>query len=145
MSLPPEPTPSERLFRANKRRKIFRRREESLEPETPEPVIYASPPVTGPDGSNASINRDSSSLAKDAPIHQLSVLDIVRQRRPVRGRKGGLEFTREGLAQDRLKDGVAGAVQALTTMEDKLDVLEAVRGRFAPQTGAVAETGNQHM
>lgn len=131
-----------------KKRKVHRRRRPSEDDRddsdtTPAPpTIAASVPVT----TEELISRSSHNA--DAEIDEeegkpMSVAEILRQRRGMLRRKGGIEF-RNDTTTGKSESSDAQAKNLLLEEEDTFNKIITVVDRFAPQTGQVADV-DQHM
>ena len=116
-------------FRTSKRRKVYRKRETSESP----------PPTT-------SINNIAIEAPSGAPAdNQLSVTDIIRQRKALQRRKGGgIEFSTNKIAPDNIDGGNYEQRNEADTPLHEAEVY-TVTSRFAPQTGQVKEVMDKHM
>ena len=138
-------TTHEPLFRASKRRKIFRRRETGLSPAAEAQQAGGFPePQTDPDASETTEAAHSTpgNITFDETRHT-GFNEALRKRKAARSRRGGVEFSRE-------KDAKPEATQeddshALIQREDAPSALVEASQRFAPQTGVVSEKHDRHM
>lgn len=132
---------AEPVFRPSKRRKFYRKRiDEDGEKEAEAVVGCADLSALKSESWD-----DLSSPRDDLESSGQSVADLLRLRKQVRARKGGIEFTnttrpghsRADSSQEPLSD-------ALISHDELQEEIKAVTGRFAPQTGQVADV-NKHM
>ncbi|KAI9834955.1 MAG: hypothetical protein M1819_002678 [Sarea resinae] len=136
---------SEPLFRPTKRRKFYRKREEDNEDggntsvttlRTTEPSIATPPSQADTEGSTQSTAGD---------LTHLSMTDILRLRKAVRSRKGGIEFSARSNNVARGNSPSAGPTSdALIEREQTPEEIQPVVNRFAPQTGQIADV-DKHM
>ena len=131
--------------RPKKRRKFYRKRLDSDDHEDVTPTYQEDAPsvtaltldeLVDTKGNIPHINL----LDQDSNI---SVAEILRQRKAAQRRRGGIEFTN---APTTLQSGSAlpQHSKALVAKEDTAAELEVVVNRFAPQTGQVADA-DKHM
>ena len=113
------------LFRPTKRRKVFRQRDSSTEACT-EPSATAQ-------------SLDELILSASNPSSELSVADIVRQRKILQRKRGGIEFSTPKPAKSTSERQIEQTTSVPVNNDN-----EAVGGRFAPQTGQVA-VNDKHM
>ena len=115
-------------FRPTKRPKLYRKRESSAEPSTEPP--------------NAAQNTDQLLLSTSNLASELSVTDILRQRKVLQRRLGGIKFSTSEPVSKVAETQIERISNAPTTSASTR--LEAVGDRFAPQTGQVADV-DKHM
>lgn len=144
-----EPLVSDRNFRPPpfKKRKVYRRRPQS-EDEQDNGIHISPPTATTPESVNANDLFSQSSRDADAKVHHeqetpLSVAEILRQRKSVHRRRGGIEYRTVDTASKSEASGTQ-ATSSLLDKDDTLDKITTVVDRFAPQTGQVADV-DQHM
>lgn len=132
-----------------KKRKFYRRRtdnEDEVPVETVNPDSTASGPSTGSMSLDQMIvleSRSSVPQRQDDIDTPLSVADLLRQRKALQRRKGGIGFGNTG----DTKNIETGNLQQSSTGTDQgkaLSKVVTVIDRFAPQTGQVADV-DQHM
>lgn len=123
-----EEAPGEPFFRPNKRRKVFRKRTNSEDPEATSDVV----------GNSAAVVVDQS----DAGAEDNSSSGVVRFQRKTGAKKAGIAFT----SSDAIRNGEEeNEERALVVVEDDTapDVIQG--DRFVRPTGKVAVTENKHM
>ena len=131
-----------------KKRKIFRRRFQAEDDGNDDNIIVTppSPSAVGAVTLEELIAQGSRSTKCDLRDEQeepLSVAEILRQRRAIQRRKGGIEFRNH----DTTSKNEASDTQATNPLLDEDETLNkiiTVVDRFAPQTGQVADV-DQHM
>ena len=104
-------------------------------------------PQTSTLGDFISINNDASPpLAWEDDGPDLSVAEILRLRKTLQRRKGGIEFTNTALPLSS-SPSVPHMSTALVEREDDgiSPDIQSVISRFAPQTGQVSEETDKHM
>ena len=140
---------TEALFRPSKRRKFYRKRDD-------EDVETGAVELQLP-GMRSDIHRDAyvgvseqagssaQTAQKEGEGRPQSMTEIFRRRKLARSRKGGIAFTE---TSDRSRSGAATPLgpfsDALVVQDDIPEEIKAVTGRFAPQTGQVADV-DKHM
>lgn len=131
--------PSEPVFRASKRRRIVRRRQDgdasddSTPLQTPPPIQVTS--QSHPDEATQDVTTINDESAQNgAPI---------RQRKPTTSKRGGIAFSSSGKQRD-LNDNKqdSGEGQALVPA---INISEIANGRFIAPTGQVVSTDDKHM
>ena len=130
-----EPETELPVFRSSKRRKIYRKRETSV---SPVPTASANLPSIA--------FQQPAPEAASVPDIELSVSDILRQRKLLQRKKGGgIEFSASKSGQD----GTTGESFELQSRGDASTVpdpeVKQIASRFAPQTGQVKEVMDRHM
>lgn len=135
------------LFRPSKRRKFYRKRADTEDDPTSDAAPL--PPIATPElqtvdelifQSGAS-RRTDDVAESEGPI---SVADLIRQRKAIQRRRGGIEFTNLHSAASALSTGNSN--QALVEKHDETPAdIKSVIERFAPQTGQVSEATDKHM
>lgn len=130
-------TPAEPLFRASKRRKIFRRRDESPEATKRDmPVnVLETTAVDEEQPMPAALGLANS---HDEPPQLGSLL---RQRKPV-SRRGGIAFSNSSSAN---QDALMPSSDLALITDDKPNAIEQASRRFTVQTGQIAEVHDKHM
>lgn len=134
------------IFRPAKRRKFYRKRNDAEDNEAsdaPLPPPVASPELQTVDElisqNNGMCGVQDRMEDEDEP---LSVAEILRQRKAVQRRRGGIEFS-------NLNASTSTPEPSDALVERENDVppdIDSVVSRFAPQTGQVSETVNdKHM
>lgn len=144
-----EPLISDRNFDPPpfKKRKAYRRRPQSEDEE--DDGIHTSPPIAPtPDSVSSKDFISQSSREADAKAllereTPLSVAEILRQRKSIQRRRGGIEYRTVDTASKSEASGTQ-AISSLLDKDDTLDKITTVVDRFAPQTGQVADV-DQHM
>ena len=106
-------------------------------------VSSTSPPVEIERGT--SIYTHTSDEPKISEVGSgASVQDVLRQRKAVSRRRGGIGFTNE--AQELPPSSADNFAQLDEQVTDPNDLeIERLVSRFAPQTGRVAEANEKHM
>ena len=117
-------------FRPTKRRKLYRKRDSSAEPSTETATVLSATTETLDDLILSASNQKS----------EISVADIIRQRKALQRKRAGIEFSTSKLASRNSERRLDNAAQTSTDAE----VEEPVKNRFAPQTGQVADV-DKHM
>lgn len=133
------------LSRPAKRRKFYRKRNDSDDEIPPKAADSFAPPPE-PMTVDELIAREGDIPAPSEEAEedrQLSIADILRQRKAAQRRKGGIEFT-------NLNNSYATTPQpsdALVPKEDEIPAdIKSIIERFAPQTGHITETTtDKHM
>ena len=136
------------LFRPSKRRKFYRKRTDAEDeglPTLPSPPPPPPPPplesmtVDELISHHAHLNESQNEKADEEP---LSVAEILRQRKAMMRRKGGIEFTNSHTSSSTTPH----TSDALLVKEDDTPAdIKSVIERFAPQTGQVADVADKHM
>ena len=140
--------PSE-FFRPAKRRKFYRKRSDAEDKKASEatiPPCVASPELQTVDELISQNSRMSGVQGRmEDEDRPLSVAEILRQRKAVQRRRGGIEFS--NLNASTSTPDTPEPSDALVEQEnDVLPDNDSVISRFAPQTGQVSETVNdKHM
>ncbi|KAF2495662.1 hypothetical protein BU16DRAFT_487312 [Lophium mytilinum] len=125
--------PSEPLFRASKRRKIFRKT-----------VDDESNDITSPQSeSHAPTPRDVAEPG-DEKDQGLSMAEILRRRKQGRTRRAGIEFSSASQPSTRTAAPPSSDALVLHT-DDNRSAVDVAAKRFAPQTGKVADVHDKHM
>jgi len=128
MSTLEDTTPAEPVFRASKRRKVFKRRDESPELAT---GVTQDVLVT----QEHALPQDD-----DTDLPQLG--SLVRQRK-MSNRRGGIVFSNDA---HKTRDVQAPSSHlTVPVAEEKASVVEQAARRFIAQTGLVADTHDKHM
>ena len=153
MQLPEEISPD--LFRPNKRRRYYRKRIDtgddqvsdaagaSAPPPPPSTSVIAKPAAPELQIIDELISQDANAGNIEAPTDgepPLSVGELIRQRKAIQRRKGGIEFTNNN-PSTAAKTEIALKTEDDTTPADIKSVIE----RFAPQTGHISESTDKHM
>jgi hypothetical protein len=121
------------MFRANKRRKVYRKRVGDDDEEGASNTATQSPsPV--PEGQRAS------SFPRDTEDTETSLAAILKRRKLAKGRKAGIEFTNS--EQRGLQPSQSNS---LVPVEPEMTASELAASRFTKQTGQVAEAHDKHM
>ena len=145
-SVPQETSLSvEQTFRPSKRRKFYRKRADDHDEdnnEQPAEQVAHSP---------TSVTLDELVSSQGQPVSRShlqeeitpSIADILRQRKALHRRKGGIDFTNE-ITATKLLPSYALIQQTPAEINGITADVEKVVNRFAPQTGQVADV-NKHM
>lgn len=135
------------LFRAPRRRKVFRRKgeEEDSRADTPgftQPVIKRDAVIEAQ--TSPSPQSDLGSLT-DHPENRIS--DALRLRKAARSRRGGIGFSNARTQTSSLeRDAGALVLIAGTAAEEEApSALDAIGRRFAPQAGQVTNVTNDKI
>ena len=137
---------TEQVFRPAKRRKQYRRRnDKDVEhvPLAPERDLPQSSEVPQP---NDSLDNAPSLLDRQASpviIEELSLTELLRQRRILQRRKGGIEFTNRGEPSEQ-QETLVESIDGPSEQDEIANEIEKVVNRFAPQTGQIADV-DKHM
>lgn len=126
--------------RPAKRRRCYRKRTETEEDDAPH--VSAPQSVQTIDELVAQNGHTTKppTQAEEAP---LSIAELVRQRKAIQRRRGGIEFTNLNPATSTI-DGPQHSDTLVEKDETPADI-KLVIGRFAPQTGQVSEATDKHM
>ncbi|KAI9893886.1 MAG: hypothetical protein M1814_005439 [Vezdaea aestivalis] len=128
-------SPTEPVFRASKRRKVYRRREDE---EVENDQISSPTLITNlPEATNTEKKALFATVAEGGQ----DKTNLVKIRRQARGRLGGIAFKS---LQTPIEPESASHEVVKRIGSDKEDGLEMMGGRFALQTGQVADV-NKHM
>ena len=123
-----EDIPAEPLFRANKRRKVFRKRTTSEEPPASQNEVSESADVVATQGEPEDGENESSG--------------VVRFHRTGGVKKRGIAFT----SSEVLRSGEDEIEERALVVVNEDGAQEAVHGdRFVKPTGKVAVAENKHM
>ncbi|KAF2807754.1 uncharacterized protein BDZ99DRAFT_65281 [Mytilinidion resinicola] len=129
--------PSEPLFRASKRRKIFRKAVEDESHEITSPQSLATPEShtrTPQDNAETEGQKDGG----------LSMAEILRRRKQGKTRRAGIEFSNS--SQTSTRAAAPPPSDALIPhTDDNRSAVDIAAKRFAPQTGKVADVHDKHM
>lgn len=141
----------EAVFRPQKRRRVIRQREDDDEERTSTTAFRnASAEASVPMGTHSAVlnHETGSDMLDDEDLVSDSVADLMRRRRHTKARRGGVGFSRDGatstnraIAQDILETNK----HALVPVQAEASAIDSARDRFAPQTGTVVESSNEHM
>lgn len=135
------------MSRPFKRRKFYRKRADSPhdDPDSASfpdisksvllPNTVADEPTTVPQPADAEQTRNDDS--------HFTIAELLRRRKAVQRRRGGIEFTNNAPATERSVEKPRPGEEVLEN-EDSLDKILTVVDRFAPQTGQVADV-DKHM
>ena len=133
------------LFRSAKRRKFYRKRNDTDDDDLPKARAESSTPPPEPLTVDELISQEG-----DTPTPQeqpeedrsLSVAEILRQRKAAQRRRGGIEFTNLTTSNSTTPQ----PSDTLVAKEDELPAdIRSVIERFAPQTGQISEATDKHM
>lgn len=132
-------------LRPAKRRKFYRKRTDTEEDEAldPQHPAIATPELQTVDeliSQNGNIAEAEGQPKEDI---FLSVADILRQRKAIHRRRGGIEFT--NLNPSASPSATGSQSNALIESDETPADIKSVIERFAPQTGQVSETTDKHM
>lgn len=141
----PDNHPTPDSFRPAKRRRFYRKRNDTNDDEASD--ASALPAVAVPElqtvdellSQNGQTAKPPTLSGEEDP---LSVADLIRQRKAIQRRRGGIEFT--NMNSRSPKSALPEASGTLVEKDDSADI-KSVIGRFAPQTGQVSETTDKHM
>ena len=141
-----EVTDAEQVFRPTKRRKRYRRRNDDDDEHTP-----SGPELGLPQASELPQPGNINGYAPDLLDHEGSpvvlgdgsLAELLRQRRLLQRRKGGVEFTNKGKPSAQ-QISSAGRSGRPTEQDEVAREIEKVVNRFAPQTGQIADV-DKHM
>ena len=131
-----------------KKRKFYRRRpghKDEVPAETVNSELATSTPLTEPMSLDQMIQETRSSIpqSQDDIDTPLAVAELLRQRKVLQRRKGGIGFANTGDTKNtETEDPQKNS--AGTDQGKVLSKLATVIDRFAPQTGQVADV-DQHM
>ncbi|MCJ1406056.1 hypothetical protein MMC19_000121 [Ptychographa xylographoides] len=126
----------------SKRRRIYRKRvneEVDLNDNSSAPQEFSLP--------TAPLTLDELVITKGALSEEqpdLSVAEILRQRKATQRRRVGIEFSNTTTASKNTSIDPQ-LPQSLISNEDTIADMEAVINRFTPQTGQVVDVDNKHM
>ena len=129
------------LFRPSKRQKFYRKRTDAEDEDLPSVPSGPLPSVTVDEliSHHARLTDNQDQKLDDKP---LSVAEILRQRKAVLRRKGGIEFTNSHASASTPPQ----TSDALVVKEDDTPAeIKSVIERFAPQTGQVSDVADKHM
>lgn len=139
--------PSPQTFRPAKRRRFYRKRTDAEDDDASDGPSFpkvATPQLQTVDeliSHNGSVRSHGNNAEGE---HPLSVADLIRQRKAILRRRGGIEFT--NLNPSISASNIAEPDDALIAREDDTPSdIKSVIERFTPQTGQVSETTDKHM
>ncbi|KAL2358459.1 hypothetical protein BJ546DRAFT_959909 [Cryomyces antarcticus] len=140
---------SESVFRAAKRRKVFRRRigddGKDMSTQGPQSETLPLPPPSSPSPIFDLRNSQSNdAAAAGSSVVHVSMVEILRRRQLAKSRRGGIEFSNVTTSRQSMSAG-AQQSDALVVVEPEQSAMEAAVNRFAPQTGKVADVLDKHM
>ena len=142
----PGQSPSD-LFRPAKRRRFYRKRidtEDDKASDGPSPQPTAISQLQTVDELISQNGNGQSLDAHEEEDNQPSIADLIRQRKAIQRRRGGIEFT--NLNPSLLSSDTATPIGAVVLREDETAAdMKSVIERFTPQTGQVTETTDKHM
>jgi len=126
---------AEPLFRASKRRKIYRQRPEEEEPHTASALYETTEtgPNTAPLGRRASLSEDEGEQGGVS-------VQALRRRLLQKSRRGGMGFTNAAPTPTTPQP----LDTSIATDPDR-SVIEIAQSRFAPETGKVAGDQDKHL
>lgn len=152
--------PREPLFRPVKRRKFLRKRPDSGEPDEPVSPSTAQqkPERNGDDTTGNGVSQKGKGRSTTSPQDEgeeeeeedtgSTFAEIMRLRKPYRGRKAGIEFsTDSSKSRSRMGggDGDLASAGALAAQEDiEAERLQAISNRFTPHSGQKVDV-DKHM
>lgn len=121
------------VFRAHKRRKVFRKRVDDDDEQDGDTVIPTGP-AAAPDGDKDEVEAE----AKEAAA-------VQRLRKPTATRRGGVGFS--STSESRRLGGDSGATSANNTDAPgtPLSAVEHAQARFVAPTGHIASSDDKHM
>jgi len=121
------------MFRANKRRKVYRKRVgDDVDDEANPGANHSPSPI--PEG-----QRDSSSPRNIEDI-EASLAAILKRRKMAKSRKAGIEFT-----NSEQRAPLSNQPGSLVPVEPEMTASELAASRFTKQIGQVAEVQDKHM
>jgi hypothetical protein len=127
-----------------KKRKIHRRRPQSEEEEDDGIRVALPSTANAPEIVTLDeLSHDADARACNAQEPSLSVAEILRHRKAIQRRKGGIEFRALDTAS-KSDTSESRAISSLLDKDEAMDKIVTVVDRFAPQTGQVADV-DQHM
>ena len=129
-----------------KRRKFYRKRSDVEDEHPASTASVESVPPQGPMTVEELISQGASeALSKnlDDDTPPLSVAEILRQRKAVQRRRGGIEFTNTNPTISK-SSNTQSSVASIDKDETPADI-KAIINRFAPQTGQVSDVTDKHM
>lgn len=134
------------FFRPAKRRKCYRKRTDlEAEEDAPKPESHKSVPSPEPMTVDELIARNGHTTPpqeKSDKEAALSIAEILRHRKAIARRRGGIEFTNDNPSSSTTPQ----PSEALIEREDETPAdIKSVIERFAPQTGQVTDTTDKHM
>lgn len=151
MASPESQATPEAVFRPHKRRRVIRQREQ-VEEDTPRNTVFKDATAEASDSlvaDSAPPSHEIGSRMEDSEVHASdSVADLMRRRRQAKARKGGVGFSRDAATStSRLmaQDSPELKSSALVPILPEASAIDSARDRFAPQTGTVVESSNEHM
>ena len=127
------------LFRPSKRRKFYRKRAENDD----DPVDALTPPI-GPLSPSPDPDETNQTTQDPESEQNISIADLLRQRKSIQRRKAGVEFTSSSYSTSTPPP--SHALELVQKDEDTTPAaIKEMENRFAPQTGRVTEETDQHM
>lgn len=131
-----------------KRRKVFRRRPRSEDEEEDDSAIASLPTATIPEATTLDELISKNGRDGDADVvtegeAPLSMAEILRQRKAMQRRRGGVAFRNDNTASND-EMSVVKAKPPPPAGDETLNKIMGVVDRFAPQTGLV-ENVDEHM
>lgn len=132
--------------RPAKRRKFYRKRTDNEDNEAPDAPASLSVPIPAPQTVDELIHQNGHNAKGPTPSEgeaPLSVADLIRQRKAIQRRRGGIEFTNLDLTTST-RD-IPHPKDVPIEKDDTPADIKSVIGRFAPQTGQVSEATDKHM
>lgn len=151
----PEPAAEPQvLFRAGKKRKIYRQR-----PQEPQETTTAAADDTKPVAASAPAPPEvpgaplRGSAENDDEEEGLSVAEVIRRRNARKHRLGGVGFHartlaagNDTIANENTEQGmVLHDTEGALKSQYEADILAGIPARFAPQTGLIGELVNKNM
>lgn len=136
---------NETIFRTHKRKRVLKRHQDDAEDAQfelqPSPAI--APPTTTDNLTIVEDDSDKNGIDSETEDSgTLPISEIIRRRKIIQSRRGGIEFSN---AHQKQRRGTDVSNEGTVTTMDKPNVLEMAAKRFAPQTGLVTESTDQHM
>ena len=133
--------------RPSKRRRFYRQRTDTPDEDVSDAPQVSTYPPEQLHSVEALVSRNGGAKENDDDTEGeglLSVADLIRQRKAIQRRRGGLEFNNLSPSMSTLNSTHPGG--ALVVKEDETPAdIKSVIERFAPQTGQISETTDKHM
>jgi hypothetical protein len=148
-------TPREPMFRPVKRRKFLRKRPDSGDSDEPMQGSEIAPSTTLQKPNRDEDKRDESlrgkednrSMSAQEEDTGVTFAEIMRLRKPYRGRKAGIEFsTDSSKSRSRMGGGDDDPASpgALISQDSEAERLRAISNRFTPHSGQKVDV-DKHM
>ncbi|KAL8872063.1 MAG: hypothetical protein Q9174_002244 [Haloplaca sp. 1 TL-2023] len=132
-------------FRPFKRRRVYRKRvdeEEASREESPSNCNRPNNVYQSDETCSQPLDRIDDGSKRDSQA-KLSIAEIIKQRKAVQRRRGGIEFSNATPVAESSNTPTIISTEVLDN-EESLDKILTVVDRFAPQTGQVADV-DKHM